>query len=127
MTMMVIHDHFYYCLHGKSGQSCTGSPILLSLNAVFQGIVESDGQTENAIKHQINATDKANNAKDQTVAPIHGNHFCISLDFEILESSLPLYQYGLGSHLTYKLTFAGYSDVIKSTDPDATYKISNIS
>ena len=33
---------------------------------VFQGIVEADGQTENAIKHRINATDKANNAKDQT-------------------------------------------------------------
>ena len=97
------------------------------LNAVFQGIVETDGQTENAIKHRINATDKANNAKDQTVASIYENRFCIPLDFEILESSLPLYQYGLGSHLTYELTFADYSDVTKSTDPDATYTISNIS
>ena len=97
------------------------------LNAVFQGIVEADGQTENAIKHRINSGDKANNAKDQTVASIYDNRFCIPLDFEILESSLPLYQHGLGSHLTYELTFADYSDVIKSTDPDATYKISNIS
>ena len=96
-------------------------------NAVFQGIVETDGQTENAIKHRINATDKANNAKDQTVASIYDNRFCIPLDFEILETSLPLYQYGLGSRLTYELTFADYSDVIKSTDPDATYTISNIS
>ena len=95
------------------------------LNAVFQGIVETDGQTENAIKHRINATDKANNAKDQTVASIYDNRFCIPLDFEVLESSLPLYQYGLGSRLTYELTFANYSDVIKSTDPDATYTISN--
>ena len=94
-------------------------------NAVFQGIVDADGQTENAIKHRIDAGDKANNAKDQTV--IYDNRFCIPLDFEILESSLPLYQYGLGSRLTYELTFADYSDVIKSTDPDATYKISNIS
>ena len=61
------------------------------LNAVFQGIVEADGQTENAIKHQINADDKANNVKDQTVASIYDNRFSISLDFEILESSLPLY------------------------------------
>ena len=97
------------------------------LTAVFQGIVEADGQTENAIKHRINVTDKANNAKDQTVASIYDNRFCIPLDFEILESSLPLYQYGLGSHLTYELTFAYYSDVIKSTDPDANYTISNIS
>ena len=97
------------------------------LNAVFQGIVEDDGQTENAIKHRINAGDKANDAKDQTVASIFDNCFCIPLDFEILESSLPLYQYGLGSHLTYELTFADYSDVIKATNPDATYTISNIS
>ena len=47
--------------------------------------------------------------------------------FEILESSLPLYQYGLGSRLAYELTFADYSDVIKATNPDATYTISNIS
>ena len=97
------------------------------LNAVFQGIVEADGQTENAIRHRINATNKTNDAKDQTVASIYDNRFCIPLDFEILESSLPLYQYGLGSRLTYELTFADYSNVIKSTDPDATYAISNIS
>ena len=96
-------------------------------NAIFQGIVEAEGQTENAIKHRINAGNKANDAKDQTVASIYNNGFCIPLDFEILESSLPLYQYRLGSHLTYELTFADYSDVIKSTDPDATYTISNIS
>ena len=97
------------------------------LSTVFQGIVEADGQTENAIKHKINTGDKANNAKDQTVALIYDNRFCIPLNFEILESDLPLYQYGLGSHLTYELTFAGYSDVIKATNPNATYTISNIS
>ena len=96
-------------------------------NAVFQGVVEADDQTENAMKHRIDAKDKANNAKDQTVASIYDNRFCIPLDFEILESSLPLYQYGLGSRFTYELTFADYSDVIKATDPDATYTISNIS
>ena len=96
-------------------------------NAISQGIVEADSQTENAIRHRINATNKTNDAKDQTVASIYDNRFCIPLDFKILESSLPLYQYGLGSHLTYELTFADYSDVIKSMDPDATYTISNIS
>ena len=97
------------------------------LNAVFQGIVEADGQTENAIKHGINAGDKANNAKDQTVTSIYDNRFCIPLDFEILESGLPLYQYGLGSRLTYELTLAGCSDVIKAMNLDATYTIHNIS
>ena len=83
------------------------------LNAVFQGIVEADG--------------KADVANDITVASICDNRFCIPLDFGILESSLPLYQYGLGSRLTYKLTFADYSDVINTTNTDATYTISNIS
>ena len=50
-----------------------------------------------------------------------------SIGFEILESSLPLYQYGLGSCLTYELTFADHSNVIKAMNPDATYTISNIS
>ena len=54
-------------------------------NAIFQGIVEAEGQTENAIKHRINATDKTGNAKDQTVASIYDNRFCIPLDFEILK------------------------------------------
>ena len=97
------------------------------LNAVFQGIVEADGQTENAIKHWINAGNKADVVNDITVASIYDSCFCIPLDFEILESSLPLYQYGLGSRLMYELTFADYSDVIKAMDPNATYTISNIS
>ena len=96
-------------------------------SAVFQGIVEASGQTENAIKHRINARDKASNASDEAVASIFYNKFCIPLDFEILESSLPLYQYGLGNHLTYELTFADYSNVIKASNPDASYTISNIS
>ena len=75
----------------------------------------------------MNAGDKANNTKDQTVASIYDNRFCIPLDFEILETSIPLYQYGLGSCLTYELTFADYSDVIKANKPDGTYTISNIS
>ena len=93
-------------------------------SAVFQDIVEAGGQTENAI---INAADKASNASDETVASIFDNKFCIPLDFEILESSLALYQYGVGSHLTYELTFADYSDVIKASNPDASYMISSVS
>ena len=96
-------------------------------NAVFQGIVEVGGQMENAIKHRINAGDKASNAKDETVASIFDNKFCILLDFEILESGLPFHQYCLGSRLTYELKFADYSDVIKSSNTDASYTISNIS
>ena len=95
-------------------------------NAVFQGIVEVGGQKENAIKHRINVGNKATNARDETVASIFDNKFCIPLDFEILESGFPFYQYGLGSRLTYELTLADYSNVIKSSNPDASYTISNI-
>ena len=95
-------------------------------NVVFQGTVNADSQMENAIEHRINASDKPSNASDETMASIFYNKFCIPLDFEILESSLPLYQYGLGSRLTYELTFADYSDVIKATNPDATYASINL-
>ena len=63
-------------------------------NCVFQGIVEKGSQSENPIKQRINASNKASNASDETVASIFYNKFCIPLDFEILESSLLLYQYG---------------------------------
>ena len=56
-------------------------------NAVFQSIVEVGGQTENAIEQEINADDKASNTKDESVASIFDNKFCIPPDFEILESS----------------------------------------
>ena len=57
---------------------------------------------ENAIKHRINPGDKATNARDETVASIFDNKFCIPLDFEILESGLSFYQYDLGNRLTYE-------------------------
>ena len=117
LMIMISYISYYNCWKTTTERRST----------VLQGIVEADGQTEDAIKHRINATDKANNAKDQTVASIYDNCFCIPLNFEILESSIPLYQYGLGSPLTCELTFADYSDVIKAKDPDATYTISNIS
>ena len=44
-------------------------------NAVFQGMVEVGGQTENAIKHRKNTGDRANNANDKTVASIFDNKF----------------------------------------------------
>ena len=46
-------------------------------NAVFQGTVEVGGQMENAIKHRINADDKASDANDETVASIFDNEPCI--------------------------------------------------
>ena len=88
--MLMIVTFFYsYCDFWKTNNE--------RRNAVFQGGVKDNGQTESAIKHKINAGKKASNAKDETVASIFDNKFCIPLDFEIFKSGLPFYQYGLGS------------------------------
>ena len=48
-------------------------------NAVFQGMAEVGGQTENAIKNRINAGDKGDDTNDKTVASIFHNKFCIPI------------------------------------------------
>ena len=97
-------------------------------NDVFQGIAEVGDKTENTIKQRVNAGDKENDdTNDKTVTLIFDNKFCIPLHFKILESSLPFYQNRLGSQLAYELTFANCSDVIKSTNADASYTIYKIS
>ena len=56
-------------------------------NAVRQGIISSDGCTENYIKLRINAADKsATPTKDKAIADAYGNKFIIPLDFEMLDS-----------------------------------------
>ena len=79
-----------FCSYNECWKSTTNRR-----NDVFQGIVR---QTENAIKHRI--IDKASNSKDETVASIFDNKFCISFDLEIFESGLPFYKCGLSSRLT---------------------------
>ena len=88
---------------------------------------------KNCIKLRINAGDKdATNDQDKAIADTYGNKFIIPLDFEMLDSSTPYYQAGLGNRLCYEITFNNYNQVTKSTVsspkvPDAKYEISNIS
>ena len=102
-------------------------------NAIHQGIISTDGCTENCIKLRINAGDKnASNTQDKAIADAYGNKFIIPLDFEMLDSAAPYYQAGLGNRLCYKLTFNDYNRVTKSgvsspKVPDAKYKITDIS
>ena len=102
-------------------------------NAIRQGIISTDGCTENCIKLRINAGDKnASNAQDKAIVDTYRNKFIIPLDFEMLDSAAPYYQAGLGNRLCYELTFNDYNRVIKSAVsspkvPDAKYKITNIS
>ena len=76
------------------------------INAIRQGIISSAGCTPNCMKLRINAGDKNTEvAKDKAIADTYGNKFIIPLDFEMLDSSAPYYQAGLGNRLCYELTF----------------------
>ena len=102
-------------------------------NAIQQGIISTDGCTENCIKLRINAGNKdATSVQDKAIADAYGNKFIIPLDFEMLDSAAPYYQAGLGNRLCYKITFSDYNQVTKSgvsspKVPDAKYKITDIS
>ena len=97
-------------------------------NAVRQGIISTDGCTENCIKLRINAGDKSTSIdRDNAIAATYGNKFIIPLDFEMLDSTIPYYQAGLGNRLCYEITFNDYNRVIKTGKTDAKYTISDIS
>ena len=101
-------------------------------NAIWQGIISTDGCMENCIKLRINAGNKdATNTRDKAIADAYGNKFIIPLDFEMLDGAAPYYQAGLGNRLCYELTFNDYKRVIKSAVspkvPDTKYKITDIS
>ena len=99
-------------------------------NGVRQGIISNDRCTSNCIELRINAADKsAGNARDKAIADTYGNKFVIPFDFEMLDSSTPYYQVGLGNGLCYEITFNNYNRVINSAlaSPDAKYKITDIS
>ena len=79
-------------------------------NAIRQGIISSDGCTENCMRLRINAGDKnAGVSRDTAIADAYRNKFIIPLDFEMLDSSAPYYQAGLGNRLCYEITFNDYS------------------
>ena len=74
------------------------------------------------------------NLKNKAITDAYENKFIIPLDFEMLDSTMPYYQSGLGNRLCYEITFNNYNQVILSptalTPPkvlDANYKISDIS
>ena len=102
-------------------------------NAIQQGIISTDGCTENCIKLRINAGDKnTSNAQNKAIADAYGNKFIIPLDFEMLDSAAPYYQAGLRNRVYYQLICNDYSRVTKSgvsspKVPDAKYKTTDIS
>ena len=81
-------------------------------NAIQQGIISTDGCTENCIKLRINAKDKsALVTQDEAIADAYENKFIIPLNFEMLDSAAPYYQEGLKNRLCYEITFNNYNQV----------------
>ena len=67
-------------------------------NAIHQGIISTDSFTVNCMKLRIDAKDKsALVTQDKAIADAYGNKFIIPLDFEMLDSTAPYYQAGLGN------------------------------
>ena len=91
------------------------------LNMAYQGIGKA-----NMLKHLVGAANASSDKEDEAIAKAYGTRFCIPLDFELLETHMPFYQAGLGDRLEYELTFNDYNKVIKSSDADAKYVITNI-
>ena len=91
------------------------------LNMAYQGIGKA-----NMLKHRFGAANASSDKEDEAIAKAYGTRFCIPLDFELLETHMPFYQAGLGDRLEYELTFNDYNKVIKSSDADAKYVITNI-
>ena len=78
---------------------------------------------------RINAGDKsATPVQNKAIADTYRNKFIIPLDSEMLDSSAPYYQAGLGQRLCYEITFNDYNRVINSAvaSQDAKYKITDI-
>lgn len=90
-------------------------------NMIFQGV-----GTNNMLKHRVNAGDKISNTNDEIIKEVYNNKFCIPLDFKISKSFIPFYQSSLSSNISYELTFNDADKVIKSTDKNATYEVTNI-
>jgi hypothetical protein len=54
------------------------------------------------------------------------NKFCVPLDFELLNSQAPFFQGALLDRLSYDFEINSYANVIKSSDPQSRFTISNI-
>ena len=79
-------------------------------NAIRQGIITNGGCTNNCMRLRINTADKdTSNQQDNAIAITYGNKFIIPLDFEMLDSSAPYYQAGLGNRLCYEITLNDYN------------------
>ena len=79
-------------------------------NTIRQGIITNGGCTNNCMRLRINTADKdASNQQDNAIAITYENKFVIPLDFEMLDSSAPYYQAGLGNRLCYEITFNDYN------------------
>ena len=86
------------------------------VNGHYQGIDASDNRNTTRIRAGAGNGDSSV-AADKAIADAFGDRFFIPLDFELLESHMPIYQSALGDRPEYKLNFNDYSRVIRWNDP----------
>jgi hypothetical protein len=91
-------------------------------DCVYQGIC---GDNLRKLRVGTEGADETN-AEDKALSKMYGNRFCIPLDFELLESSMPFHQSGLEGRLMYEITFNKYGSIIVGEDKTASYTIDGI-
>ena len=91
------------------------------LNMAYQGIGK-----DNMLKHRFCAGDASFDKEDEAIADAYKDRFCIPFIFEMLETHMPFYQSGLGDRLEFELTFNDCNKVIRSSDKNVSYVITNI-
>ena len=77
------------------------------LNMAYEGI-----EKDNMLKHRVGAGNASSDKEDEAIVDAYKNRFCISLDFEMLETHMSFYQSSLDDRLEYELTFNDYDKVI---------------
>ena len=87
-------------------------------------IKESKKRRQESIESTLETKDA--DAKNVAVETAFGNMFCVPLDFEMLSSGNPFFQYELKDRLSYELTFNSHGRVVVSTDTAASYEVTDI-
>ena len=79
------------------------------------------------MKLRINVGNKdATKAQDDAISKAYGSKFILPLDFEMLGSSIPYYQAGLGTRVCYEITFNNYDQATGQATPADMYKTTDI-
>ena len=120
-------------LDGREIQSIDDAGVLFCYTDLWlskyerEDLVGQGIQAANVAKLRIKAGDAVTSNKgDNALAAVYKNRFYFPLDFELLHSHLPFHQGSFNDRLSYEIIFNDYSQVVISSDNDASYTITDI-